>query len=325
MRKQSYRFIYCSGVLLLLNLFLSLSSSAQQWSGNNNTTDTILRTGDVGVGASVSNLISINSEYVRHRWYLDSANNYRFFLSANVGNFFQGPFIGNEAGGIRFCDSEGDCATATGSNTGSLLLQLQGGNVGIGTTNPAANLTVVGSVKNQLSGGNYSGITINPAIDAPNIALHGSDDIVRFRINSTLSIHPVEDLLRFQTFSSGDILALTGSGNIGIGTITPAHRLDVNGTARAEEIIVQTSGADFVFEDDYDLRSLEELERYIQEHGHLPEIPSAEQLRDEGMQVGDMQTKLLQKIEELTLYMIDMNKENEALREEVHLLKSRIQ
>jgi hypothetical protein len=101
--------------------------------------------------------------------------------------------------------------------------------------------------------------------------------------------------------------------------------LDINGTARAEEIIVETSGADFVFEDDYDLRSLEEVERYIKEHGHLPEIPSAEQMQAEGMQVGDIQTRLLQKIEELTLYIIEMNKENETLREEVHLLKERIE
>jgi hypothetical protein len=316
MRTRINWLIYSLGMMLLLNLLIIIPSFAQQWSGNNNTTDTITRAGDVGVGAPSSNLVSINPEYVRHRWYFDSANNYRFFLSANVGGHFQG-FTGNDAGGVRFCDSEGECATATGSGSGALLLQLQGGNVGIGIDSPTAKLTVVGSVKNQLSGGNYSGITINPVVDAPNILFHGSDDIVRFRINSTLSTHPVEDLLRFQTFSSGDILTLTGGGNIGIGTISPAHKLDVNGTARAEEIIVETSGADFVFEEDYDLRSLEEVEQFISEYGHLPEIPSAEKMQSEGMQVGDMQTRLLQKIEELTLYIIAQQKEIDTLKTQV--------
>jgi hypothetical protein len=103
---------------------------------------------------------------------------------------------------------------------------------------------------------------------------------------------------------------------VGIGTTTPAYKLDVAGTARAEEIIVQTSGADFVFENGYNLRSLDEVEQFIAEHGHLPEIPSAEQMQAGGMLVGDLQTRLLQKIEELTLYIIAQEKR--AIAQEQH-------
>lgn len=78
----------------------------------------------------------------------------------------------------------------------------------------------------------------------------------------------------------------------------------VPGTIKAKEIIVNTSGADFVFDKSYDLRPLDEVNAYIQEHQHLPEIPSAVQMQEEGMSVDQMVTKLLQKVEELTLYTI---------------------
>jgi hypothetical protein len=129
----------------------------------------------------------------------------------------------------------------------------------------------------------------------------------------------------YDTLYSSLNLFLGKTGNVGIGTTSPDHQLDVNGTARAEEIIVETTGADFVFQDDYDLRSLEEVEAYIQEHGRLPEIPSAEQMQAEGMQVGDMQTRLLQKIEELTLYLIEQEKRDLQHREQIRLQQEEIE
>ena len=78
----------------------------------------------------------------------------------------------------------------------------------------------------------------------------------------------------------------------------------VPGTIKAKEIIVNTSGADFVFDKSYDLRPLDEVNAYIQEHQHLPEIPSASRMQEEGMSVDQMVVKLLQKVEELTLYTI---------------------
>ena len=118
-------------------------------------------------------------------------------------------------------------------------------------------------------------------------------------------------------------MRLDAAGNLGIGTPTPANELSVNGKVDADEFIVNPEiPPDFVFEDDYTLRSLEQVKQYIDEHGHLPEIPSAAEMQAEGVAMGAMQMKLLQKIEELTLYLIeqqqqiaDLKKTNEELRE----------
>ena len=96
-----------------------------------------------------------------------------------------------------------------------------------------------------------------------------------------------------------------------------SNALAVAGTIRAEEIIVEAQPwPDYVFDDDYELRSLEEVERHIQERGHLPGIPSAKEIEEEGLAVAKAQTLAMQKIEELTLYVIDQRKEIEALKEE---------
>ena len=112
------------------------------------------------------------------------------------------------------------------------------------------------------------------------------------------------------------------SGNVGIGTSSPSNALDVKGTIRAEEVIVQTGWSDFVFEDDYQLRSLDEVAEFIEEKGHLPEIPSAREVAAHGLTLGQMNAKLLQKVEELTLYLLDLQKQNRELVERVKKLES---
>lgn len=107
---------------------------------------------------------------------------------------------------------------------------------------------------------------------------------------------------------SNSQLVLKGNGNIGIGTNTPSNKLDVVGTIRAEEIIVETGWSDYVFEDGYDLPSLEEVEAHIETNGHLPGIPSAEEVAEKGVSLGDSQRMLLEKVEELVLYTIELNK-----------------
>ncbi len=101
-------------------------------------------------------------------------------------------------------------------------------------------------------------------------------------------------------------------GNVLIGRPSPhnsAYILDVNGSVRANQIVVNSTGADFVFEPAYSLLSLSDLKRYIDQNHHLPEIESAKQMQADGVNLGDNQTKLLQKVEELTLYTITADKE----------------
>jgi hypothetical protein len=99
-------------------------------------------------------------------------------------------------------------------------------------------------------------------------------------------------------------LTLTGSGRLGIGTPAPTSMLDVRGTINATEIKVQAQTADFVFKDNYHLKDLSEVEAFIKTNKHLPEIPSAAEMEEQGVNLAEMNKLLLMKVEELTLYTI---------------------
>lgn len=103
------------------------------------------------------------------------------------------------------------------------------------------------------------------------------------------------------------------AGNVGIGTPFPKHKLSVEGTLGAREIIVeQKAWCDYVFESSYPLMPMGELENYIKEHKHLPKVPSASEIAEEGLKVSEMNKILMEKVEELTLYLIEQNKVLEA-------------
>lgn len=104
------------------------------------------------------------------------------------------------------------------------------------------------------------------------------------------------------------------------------YKLAVEGVVGARKVkVTQESWADFVFKPGYRLPSLQEVEDYIRLHQHLPDIPSEEEVSSDGLDLGEMNKKLLQKIEELTLYMIDMKKENEKMKEQHEALLKRLQ
>lgn len=134
-------------------------------------------------------------------------------------------------------------------------------------------------------------LEVNTKSHSPYLKLYdrGSSDIVRVSSSGT-------------SFFNG--------GNVGIGTSNPKDKLSVNGTIRAKKVRVMTSIdlADYVFAPDYTLRSLAEVEQYVQQHQHLPGVPSAQKVKEEGLEIAEFQNKLLEKIEELTLYAIDQEK-----------------
>lgn len=117
-----------------------------------------------------------------------------------------------------------------------------------------------------------------------------------------------------QSFSSTDQISIQGS--VGIGTMsTGIHKLAVEGSIGARRVKVNPTGwADFVFEPGYELRGLNEVEDYIKINKHLPEIPSASEVEQEGLDIGEMNKKLLQKVEELTLYVIEQQKQIKQLQ-----------
>jgi len=115
-------------------------------------------------------------------------------------------------------------------------------------------------------------------------------------------------------------MRLSHRGNLLIGKSSqanPSYRLDVDGAVRANEIVVNTNGADFVFANDYQLRPLAEVEAFIKANKHLPEIAPAAEMQKNGVGLAKLNTQLLQKIEELTLYTIQLNKENDALKQKM--------
>lgn len=140
--------------------------------------------------------------------------------------------------------------------------------------------------------------------------------------------------IRFQTAPAGttgttqnalvDVMTITGAGNVGIGTDkTTGFKLSVAGKVRAEEIEVSLSSgwADYVFAKDYKLTPLTEVEKYIEENNHLSDVPSAAEVEENGVNLGEMDAILLKKIEELTLYTIEQQK---LIEEQGKLIESLI-
>jgi hypothetical protein len=113
------------------------------------------------------------------------------------------------------------------------------------------------------------------------------------------------------------------NGNVGIGTTDPgSFKLAVNGKTWSTEVQVAVNRPpDYVFEPTYDLKPLAEIETYIKENKHLPEVPSATEMEKNGVQLGEMNMLLLKKVEELTLYVIELKKRDEAQQKEIEQLK----
>lgn len=171
------------------------------------------------------------------------------------------------------------------NNTGNrnvLSILSANGYVGVGVSTPLYFLDVAGT-------GNFAGV----------LSQAGKPVWHTGNFNPTL----------YLPLSGGNI-----SGNVVIGTTTAQKQLDVNGNIKARQIkVTQLNWADYVFDSTYRLMPLSQVAGYIATHKHLPEVPSAEVVKSEGIDIGDNQVILLKKIEELTLYIIEQNKRNEAL------------
>lgn len=186
----------------------------------------------------------------------------------------------------------------------STAMTLAGSNFGLGTDNPNHELVVEGDDP-------VIQLRDDTANNSPNAArielLERADG--SFNGGAYIWWNGDTNRLLIGTKNSGtdtNLLVIDRATNsVGIGTQSPgAYKLAVNGKVRAKEIVVETGWSDYVFDEGYDLKSLAEVKAFIAENGHLPDVPSADEVAERGIGVGENQATLLRKIEELTLHVI---------------------
>ncbi len=189
--------------------------------------------------------------------------------------------------------------------TGFDNLIIEAANIGIGTNNPIGKLDVRGAT----------------FIGTGDLVLGSNGSFIQIDQGSVSG----NTYSQLRAFSNGgaltnNLILQNSGGNVGIGTTNPTDMLTVAGKIGAREIKVSTNaGADFVFEPGYELTDLKTLEKFVNTHKHLPEIPTAVEMVENGVNLGELNVKLLQKVEELTLHLIDKDKQ---LQNDASLIKN---
>jgi hypothetical protein len=256
--------------------------------------------------------------------------------TSNLNDFYFIKGISDATGSptTRFIVTGGGCVGVGYSSPGTAALAVNG-SAGIGTASPNLGnyntaLTIRDSSTNsiaalEISGHNSSSNTL-ASIDFINRAYDSNAVLAGICVSSLASDHLGSTVVMLTGRTNGtlDTFVVVKEGRMGIGVNDPTSALAVNGKISCKEIKVQTTPADFVFAVDYCLRPLAEVEKFVKTNKHLPEIPSAkDQAKYGGTDMGAMQSKLLQKVEELTLYMIDLKKENETLKTRITVLEQK--
>lgn len=262
--------------------------------------------GIVGIGtSSPQNPLHIVSSTHHHQLKLQGTNGKHSWIQfyPNGSNMINWQ-IGANTNGFSIYDVSNSKYNLTVDNSG---------NIGIGISNPSSKL--------QLMNGN-NGISFEATESWEGLGFNRSAKNGQI-LNITKSAW--QFTARDERFSlegyngaSNNLLNILKNGNIGIGTKSPDMKLTVKGNIHAEEVKIDLNvpAPDYVFKKNYDLRTIEEVEKFIKENSHLPEIPSAKEFEQNGVMQAEMDMNLLKKIEELTLYTIQQQKEIESLKKE---------
>lgn len=262
-----------------------------------------------------------NEDLLKHIRFGNSSEYYAGFMWNNTSEAY-----GNGDDFTIFTYGNRDINLRTGTGN-FIVFPSSGGNVGIGTTNPQSKLDIYRRGE-EVSLLRFS--TERPwefiqtgTGGASGLALRSKVNSKYFRIQSPEGVNNTV-FFTSNTATANRVYLVPQGGRVGIGTESPDAELTVKGKIHTREVKVDLAGAvapDYVFKEDYNLRSLEEVQAHIQEKGHLPGIPSAKEMEEEGVNLKEMNLKLLEKVEELTLYVIQLKKENGKLKESVEVLE----
>jgi hypothetical protein len=264
---------------------------------NNSSKMTILPNGNVGIGTNAP---------------LDkfAVQTFGYGLTHAAGTATIGTWIGNFQGTttVMFGTKSAHDLNFFTANSLSQMTLAQNGNFGVGTQTPTEKLTV------QTPNDSY-GISHRGA---------GGNVIATFIGGSSAGVGTFSNTnMRIFCNGASAIFIASGSNNVGIGINFPTYKLEVNGNIRSKEVLVESvNWPDYVFNKNYKLPLLSDIEKFIQQNNHLPNMPSAGEIETKGLRLGDTQKKMMEKIEELTLYMIQANKQISELQKEVEKLKS---
>ena len=220
------------------------------------------------------------------------------------------PWIDNTGGkNHQLAFSEGGLSYRIGSHLAAgwepwrkIIIENSDGRLGLGTNSPAGKLHIIGT----------------PESSTGSSLILGDTNLSNLRLGYNTSYTWIQSHGRVPLFINevgNDVFITPDAGNVGIGTTdTKGYKLAVGGNMIAESVKVKLKGTwpDFVFDKSYQLPTLKETEVHIKEKGHLQGIPSASDVKVNGIDLGEMNAKLLQKIEELTLHLIEQSKRMKA-------------
>lgn len=336
-------------------IFIGLLFGVSTWASNYALTGTATQDASIKLVADSDNVDEDDNAWMffsqddasvtAYLGFVGAAGNSPDSLSPYIGTFANSFLVGTQSNNPLQLGTEGIVRMTIDGN----------GKTGFGVAQPLERLHLSGRIVAEFYTNNASSapflraVRARGTVDAPALPISGDrllwigaggfDGTTLYNYDtSMIRFDATEDWsgtgngtgITFEVTPNGSLtrsiaMTIDQSKRVGIGTQNPTHPLTVNGAIRAKEIVVDTGWADYVFQKNYRLAPLSEVERHIAENGHLPDMPAGNQVAMHGISLGESQALLLRKIEELTLHMIRQEKAIASLEKRNEELDRRLQ